>query len=174
MEILLEVSKYILPAVIVLLATIFIIKKFFDNDQKQRKFEQMVENQRITTPIKLQAYERIILFLERISPESIIMRVNKPGINVKTLHEFLLETIRAEYEHNLSQQMYVSSKAWEMVKNAKGNLIQMINSVADNLEDKSPSINLSQAILQKVIEMKKSPVYDAIEYLKGEVQEIIK
>lgn len=174
MDIFLELLKYILPALIVFLTTFYIVRKFFENDQKQKKFELMTANQKITTPIKLQAYERIILFLERISPESIIMRINTSGMNVKMLQEALHEAIRAEFEHNLSQQVYISPKAWEMVKNAKGNLLKLINTVADSIDGKSPSINLSQAILEKVIEMKKSPVYDAIEYVKSEVQEIIK
>ncbi len=98
------------------------------------------------TPLRLQAYERAILFLERISPENLIMRVNKSGFTCQQLQSELMQTIRSEFEHNLSQQIYISHGAWEMLKIARGRTIQLINSLAEKIPKDSPSINLSKAI----------------------------
>jgi len=173
MELFLELLKITIPSLIVFLTAYYIIKKFFENQEKQRKLEQLNESAKITTPIRLHAYERVILYLERISPDSIIMRLNQNVKTSKELQTELLNNIRSEFEHNLAQQLYISSKGWEMVKNAKGNLIKLINTVSEGVDGKSSPLTLSQAVLEKVIEMKKSPVYDAIEYLKQEVKEML-
>lgn len=173
MELLFELLKIIIPSFIVFYTAYKIIIGFFENQEKQKKQELVINNSKVITPIRLQAYERIILLLERISPDSIVMRHSQ---NVKTAQELqreLLIAIRAEYEHNLSQQIYVTSETWEMVVNAKGNLIKLINTVADGIEDNAPALKLSQAILEKVMEIKKSPVFDAIEKVKGEVRELM-
>lgn len=107
MEIL-EIIKYTLPAAIVFLTAYFLIMALIKNDQDKRKHEIILQNQKTVTPIRLQAYERIILFLERISLESLIMRTNKKGISSKELQASMLNTIRSEFEHNLSQQIYLT------------------------------------------------------------------
>ena len=174
MELFFELLKIIIPSFIVFITAFYIIKKFFKDQEKKREYDIIIAYNKFTLPMKIQAYERIILFLERISPDSIIMRLAQNVKTSKELQKELLETIRAEFEHNLSQQIYVSSNAWEMVKNAKGNLIKLINVVAEGIDDKSSALNLSQALLEKVIEMKKSPVFDALEFLKAEAKEILK
>jgi hypothetical protein len=169
MEIL-EVLKYTLPALIVFLTAYFIIRKFIDNEIKKRAFDLSSMNNDLITPVRLQAYERLALFLERISPEFLIMRTNLPGMTAKQLHTELLVVIRTEFEHNLSQQIYVSQKTWEIIKNCRGNLLKIINSSAAVVSPDSPSINLSKAILEKIMDMEQSPTDEALAYLKKEIQ----
>jgi hypothetical protein len=169
MEIL-EVLKYTVPSFIVFITAYFIIRKFIDNETKKRVFEQATRNQEMITPVRLQAYERLALFLERISPEFLIMRTNQPGMSSKQLQQELLSVIRSEFEHNLSQQIYVSAKAWEMVKNCRGNLTKIINSSMEVIKPDSPSINLSKTILEKIMDMEQSPTDEALEFLKKEIQ----
>ncbi|MBN2519659.1 MAG: hypothetical protein JXB17_04075 [Bacteroidales bacterium] len=172
MEIL-EVLKYTLPALIVFLTAYFIIHSFVKNDQERRRNEIRMLNQKTITPIRLQAYERIVLFLERISPESLIMRLNDPKIPSGQLQSDLLSAIRAEFEHNLSQQIYISNHAWEVVKSAKSNVIKIINSAADKIKPDSPSFELSKAILESMMEVNKSPNMVAIEFLKREMEQFL-
>lgn len=167
-----EILKYTIPSLIVFLTSYYVIRKFFENEESKRKYDMALANDKIITPLRLQAYERIILFLERISPESLIMRVNKSNMKSKELQTELLNNIRSEFEHNLSQQVYISQQAWEVTKNAKANMIKLINSVADGVDNHSPSLQLNQAILERVIDMKKSPTYDAIEFVKKEIQQV--
>ncbi len=165
----LEILKYILPSLVVFFTAYLLINKFINNDQQKRKLEIILNNQKIITPIKLQAYERLILFLERISSESLIVRVQHQGMTSKQLHIALLSTIRAEFEHNISQQLYITSQAWELVKASKENMIKLINDCAVNTNPKSSSIELSRTIIEKVMEKTKSPTSVAIDFLKKEM-----
>lgn len=165
----LEILKYVLPSLIVFLTAFLLIKQFTDAEKKRVEVNLLMKNKDIVTPLRLQAYERMALLLERISPESIIVRVNKSGMTVQDLQNEMLQTIRAEFEHNLSQQIYLSSKSWGVIKKARADLIQLINTSAAKVNSKEPSIKLSQLILETVIESKKSPTGDAIELLKKEV-----
>ena len=87
----------------------------------------------MVTPIRLQAYERMVLFMERINPESLILRTHQDGLNAKEFHVRLIKSIREEYEHNITQQMYVSVGAWNMVTNAKNNIVKLCNIVKSHL-----------------------------------------
>jgi hypothetical protein len=124
------------------------------------------------TPLRLQAYERTILFLERISPENLIMRVNKAGFTCQQLQAEMLHAIRSEYEHNLTQQIYISHGAWEMLKIARGRTIQLINSLSEKVTKDSPSINLSKAILETMVDEEKIPAADAIAFIKKEIGQL--
>lgn len=168
MEIL-DILKYTLPALIVFFTSYLLIKAFIQNDQEKRKHEIILQNQKTITPIRLQAYERVTLFLERVSLESLIMRTSKQGMTSKQIQTSMLNTIRAEFEHNLSQQVYMTSAAWELIKNAKSNTIKIINSSADHVKPGAPAIEFSRYILEKVIEMDKEPTKVALEYIKKEV-----
>jgi hypothetical protein len=172
MNVILEILKYILPSLVVFATTFYLVKKYFDGEEKKRQHQLFVNNQNMITPLRLQAYERLILFLERISPESLIMRINKPGFTCQQLQAELMNAIRSEFEHNLSQQIYVSAGAWEMLKNARGRTIQLINMMADKLQKDSPSINLSKAILETLVEEEKTPTSDAISYIKKETERL--
>jgi hypothetical protein len=172
MKDILEILKYTLPSLIVFLTVCYFLKKYFDNEDKKRNHESLLKNQDVITPLRLQAYERIILFLERISPESLIVRVNKPGYTSKELHTELISTIRIEWEHNLSQQLYISNKSWEVIKNARANVIQLINIAADKVKGDSKSITLSKEILSSLMTQEKIHTGDAIKFLKEEMNRI--
>lgn len=167
----LEILKYILPSVVVLLASYFAMKAFFDNEKNKRRIELRSSNQKLITPIRLGAYERLVLFLERIQPDSMLMRLQQKGMTSKDLQSDLLSLIRAEYEHNLSQQVYVTNQAWEVVKSAKENTVKIINMSAGKISPQASSFDLSKAILETVMQANKTPSTVAIEYLKNEVRQ---
>ena len=172
MDTLLEILKYLLPALIVFFTTFYMVRKYFDAEEKKRKHQSFLNNQNMITPLRLQAYERTILFLERISPENLIMRVNKTGFTVQQLQSELLQTIRSEFEHNLTQQIYISHGAWEMLKIARGRTIQMINSITEKLPKDAASIELSKAILESMVDEEKTPTADAISFIKKEISQL--
>jgi len=167
MEIL-EILKYTLPAVIVLIATYLLIKMMLKNDSDRRNKEIILQNQKTITPIRLQAYERTTLLLERIAPESLILRVNKQGFSAQQIHGEMLSAIRAEFEHNLSQQIYMSPQAWEVIKNARANTVKLINTSAGKVNPEAPALEFSTYLLERVMEMEKPPTQVAIDYLKQE------
>lgn len=166
-----DILKIVLPSLLVFLAGYLALSRLLRDEADRRKAERTFTNQRISTPIRLQAYERLVLFLERISPESMIVRVNQPGMTSQKLQTALLSNIRAEWEHNLSQQLYVSNEAWELTRNAKGNVIKLINICAEKIEPNAPSIVFSQKILEILVDLEQHPTSLAIDLLKKEVAE---
>jgi len=168
METFLEIIKYTLPSLIVFITAYYILKAQLENNEKSRRFELKLENQKVITPIRLQAYERLILLLERISPETLIIRVTISGKSNKQLQKELLQSIRAEFEHNLSQQLYVSTGAWDIVINARESIVKQINTFALNVKPEDSAIELSKEILENQINIKHLPARLAIDYLKNE------
>ncbi len=168
----LEILKYTLPALVVFLAVYLVLARMFKSQENQQKMEVVLENQRLITPVKLQAYERLILFLERISLESLIMRVNRPGMTVQQLHHEMLASIRSEYEHNLSQQLYISPAAWEVVKNARANMLKLINITSGKFKPEDSALNYSKSLMEELIEVEKQPTQAAIDFLKAEVARV--
>jgi hypothetical protein len=173
MEILPDILKITIPALIVFFTAWLILDKTIKNDQEKRRQEIILQNSRTVTPIKLQAYERIVLFLERISLESLIVRVSTPDMKATQLHSALLSTIRSEFEHNLSQQIYMSPQAWEVVRNARSGMIKIINTEAESMPVNAPAMVLSKQLLEKIMELDKEPTRVAIDYLKGEISRMI-
>ncbi len=173
MEILSDILKITIPALIVFFTAWILIRNLIRNDQDKRRQEIILQSSRTVTPIKLQAYERIVLFLERISLESLLLRVTTPDMTCAQLHSTLLTTIRSEFEHNLSQQIYMSPQAWEVVRNARSNTIKLINNESEKMPATATGIDLSKQLLGKVMELETEPTRAAIDYIKGEVARMI-
>jgi hypothetical protein len=173
MEITADILKITIPALIVFFTAWVLLRNMIKNDQDKRRQELILQNSRTVTPIKLQAYERIILFLERISLESLLVRVSSPDMTAVQLHSSLLNTIRSEFEHNLSQQIYMSQQAWEVVKNARSNMIKLINNEVEKMPKKATGMALSKQLLERIMELEKEPTRAAIDYVKSEVAKMI-
>ena len=169
MDVILEMFKYILPSVVVFATSYYLVKSFLDNGSKKRLSELRMANQSNITPIRLQAYERVVLFLERISPNTLIMRINKSGMTAARLQSELIKNIRGEFEHNLSQQIYMSNAAWEMVKTSKEEVIKLINIAATKVPNGASGNDLSQAIIEISLQVDKLPTIVTIEYIKREI-----
>ncbi len=169
---LLEILKYTIPALIVFFTAFFLIYMFLKNEEKKRRIELGMNYKDTILPLRLQSYERLVLFLERISPDSLVMRINRADLTVYQLQNELLNVIRSEFEHNLAQQIYVSSSAWEMVKAAKNSMIKLVNESATDFKADAKGMNLSKSVLENAMQLKNSPVYAALEFLKKEVREL--
>lgn len=173
MEAFIEILKIILPAAAVFFAAFFLVSRFLDNEQKRREFELKKSTQNLITPQKIQAYERVVIFLERINPNSLVIRVNKHGMNSRQLHQELVHAIKAEYEHNISQQIFISHNSWELVKTAKEEIIKLINISASKVAGDAPSNELAMMILNIAANVeKKLPHELALEYIKKEIAQI--
>ncbi|HOK26850.1 MAG TPA: hypothetical protein P5320_09395 [Bacteroidales bacterium] len=173
MEILRDILLVTIPSLIVFFTAYFLLRNLIKNDQDKRKQEIILQSNRTITPIRLQAYERLVLFLERISLESLIIRVHSPGMTAAQLQANLLTTIRSEFEHNLSQQIYVSPQAWEVVKNARSNIVKLINTEFEKLPENATGIDFSRKLLEKVMELEKEPTKAAVEFVKSEAARLI-
>jgi hypothetical protein len=171
MEILLEILKYTLPALVVFITAYYMFRSFLRQEEIKLQMQVSDRNRETVLPIRLQAYERLALLLERISPESIIMRVNKPGMTAKQLHTELLSSIRAEFDHNMSQQVYISNEAWEGILTARGKVIHLINTASDRVKDEATALTLSHQIFEMTMELKTQPTREAMQFLKKEMEQ---
>lgn len=169
MEIFLEIFKYTFPALLMLLLTYLILSNFVDNEEKRRLYLLRKKNQKSALPLRLQAYERLTLFLERITPNSLLVRQSSGSLNVKQYQQQLQKAIREEYEYNLSQQIYVSDEAWRMVVTAKSATVSIINNIASKLPADAPGVELSKKVLEECMNMNQLPTRAAINFLKQEI-----
>ncbi|HQQ95512.1 MAG TPA: hypothetical protein PLQ93_13240 [Bacteroidia bacterium] len=170
MDAFIEILKIILPAGAVFAAAFLIVKRFLDNEQQQRELDLKKSNQNLVTPLKIQAYERVVIFLERIHPSNLVVRVNKNGYSAQQLHMELIKAIKSEYEHNLSQQIYLSHGAWELVKNAKEEIMKLVNMTATRVAADRPSNDLAMMILNVASGLeKKLPNEIALDFVKKEI-----
>ncbi|HRG58002.1 MAG TPA: hypothetical protein PK323_03540 [Bacteroidia bacterium] len=171
MEDILDIFKYILPSVVTFLAAYFIIKAFLDREYKNKLMDLRMQNHSTITPIRLQAYERMTLFLERIALTQLITRVHKSGMSARLLQNEMVKTIRAEYEHNLSQQIYVTQQCWNSIKTAKEETIRAINIASTKVPDDAAGLDLINVIFELVTKVEKLPTDIALEQLKLEAKQ---
>jgi hypothetical protein len=167
---LLEILKYILPALVIFFTVYFLMKSFFDNENRKRELEISMEKIKMITPIKLQAYERLTILMERMTPNNLIFRVSQPGISASQLKIELIQDINNEYNHNVSQQIYVSHQAWQMVRIVKEEMINIINTAYSGLGPNAVGIDLSRAIFETLIKMETVPTNKALDFLRKEFQ----
>jgi len=172
MEAILDILKYILPSVITFLAAYLIIKRFLDNDYRKKSIDIRMQNQKIIQPIRLQAYERLVLLLERVSLPALVQRTHKQGMSARMLQSELLKAIRAEFDHNLSQQVYITNKSWDSVKTAKEETIKAINIAASRLNDDATGMDLINVIFDLITKVDRLPTDIAIDILKMEARQI--
>ena len=171
MESIIEIIKWLLPALLVFIAVWTVFENSRKSELKRHAFELRVKNKRATLPTQLQAHERMILFLERINPEALIMRLQRPNLTVQDLHAQLLKTVRQEWDHNVSQQLYLSDEAWQQIKIARENTVKLINTEAGKLKPTEPSIKLSQLIIEESTGSQ-MPTLMAIKTLKNDIRQL--
>jgi len=170
MDTLLEILKFTIPAVLLIIVLWIMLRTWSRQEEQRRKSEFNMHLSDEILPVRLQAYERIILLLERISPESIILRVSRPDHSARQLQQELLTGITSEFEHNMAQQTYVSTEAWDKVKTAKNQIIQLINECAAEVKPDAKGTTLGKLILERLAELENPPSQTAINSLKQEVK----
>lgn len=172
MEILEDLVKILLPAAIVLYAMYLTVRAFLNKEFERKLIDIKLKNTEIVLPVRLQAYERMCLFLERISPNNLILRLNNSMLSANDLHQLLLAEIREEYHHNLSQQVYMSDRAWSQIKTAMEEIITIINSAASSVAADGKSIDLAKAIFDRIIQQDLDPSSSALRFIKDEIRQV--
>ena len=167
---LLEIATYTLPAIITGGVAFGLLQKFFKNEENKRKFELLRENQRLGLPIRLQAYERIVLFLERINPINLMMRVEPNTLDPQSYATLLVHTIQTEYEHNIAQQIYFTQESWEIILKAKNSIITQIRRFSIEGEVASGE-ELRTKLLQELTQTESASAV-AISFIKEELKRV--
>ncbi|HNP18296.1 MAG TPA: hypothetical protein PKL31_07685 [Fulvivirga sp.] len=171
MDAIIEFGKLIIPAGLVLYAMYLIVKSFINGEIDKKRIEVRGKSIETVLPNRLHAYERVCLFLERISPNNLIVRLNNGNYTAKEFQQILLNEIREEYNHNVSQQLYMSEQAWELVKSCKEDLIVTINDAMGNLSAESTGVDLSKLIFERTLQKEHDPIQHALLTVKKEIWE---
>lgn len=167
-----ELLKISLPAIIVCYAVYLIVRTFVLRELEKIKLEQSFKNTETILPIRMQAYERMCLFLERIAPGNIIPRLNASGLTARELQTIILRDIREEFNHNLSQQIYMSDKAWNSVKLAMETNISLINEAADGLPQEASNMDLARAVFDQAYQSEQDDINTALAIVKEEIRKL--
>ncbi len=162
------ILRYTVPSLVVFLTAWYLLKEFFQQENKRRQANLMADRMRISLPLRLQAYERLALFLDRISANNLIVRVHRPELTARELQQQLIRNIRDEYAHNLSQQIYVSPQAWELIVRAYEEVIGQINALGAETNEEESATAFSQKLLEK--DLGRQLTQKAMEFLKQEAR----
>ncbi|OUJ73184.1 DUF7935 family protein [Hymenobacter crusticola] len=165
-----DLLKIILPALIVAGSVFLLIRQYLEKEQQRRLIELRLQSTKEVLPVRLQAYERVILLLERITPNNLLVRLNSAGQSASEFHRLLLQEVRAEYDHNLSQQLYMSPDAWEQVRQAKEHILGLINQAYQgiNTPQQARGTELAKRILEGLMADEADPTAQAISAVKRE------
>lgn len=142
-----EILKYCVPALCVLLATWIVMHKFYKSEAEKRLWELKRLSQKEISPLRMRAYERLSLLLERTTPEHMLIELNLGEMTILQVQQHLMRTIRMEYDHNLSQQIYVSDQVWEAILAARDQMVAFINTMAQQMPPESTALEYAKILI---------------------------
>ena len=166
-----ELLFYTLPALITGGVAYYFFHMFTQNEENRRRFLIMKENQKDALPLRLQAYERMTLFLERIDPTKLLIRIAPISNDKNDYANFVIAQIEQEFEHNLTQQIYMSDECWTIISTAKNSTIQMLRKAAMN-DSVVDADKFRESILSELFD-KPTPSSAGVAYIKNEVKNYI-
>lgn len=167
---LLQLFFYLLPALLVTGLAFYFFNLHTRNEEQRRKFLLQKENSKLAFPVRMQAYERMALFLERIAPGNLLVRITPFNEKKEDYAELLVKTIEQEFEHNLAQQIYMSDECWNVIKASKNATINNLRKTAadDGIENVT---EFRKKIISEVLEGD-SPSSTGLVYLKKEISRV--
>ena len=169
---LLDIIKLAAAGALVFLLVYLVIRPLLDKNRHYQLLELKKASIEKTLPLRLQAYERLVLFVERITPANLLLRAQVPGITASELQQMLSAEIRNEYHHNVSQQLYVNNVSWEVVKKIKEDTLSLINNVARSLPPDAPGIDMSKSILSHISSLEENPYDIALNVIKSDFHKL--
>jgi hypothetical protein len=171
-QILFQIALIVVPAGAVLMTAIYFMRREAARDLRELNIELKKERQKFFLPHRADAYQRAVLLMERIHPNSLVMRHHNPGLPAMALQTKLLEAIREEYEHNIAQQLYINPSTWAMVSKSKDETVKIINLAGNQMQPTSVGMDLAAKIFEIVGEVGTLPTEIAVEALKKDIQEL--
>ena len=172
MDIILEFGKILLPAALVLYTMYLTMKSVMAKEVLKVTAEYKSKASEAILPNRLQAFERMSLFLERLSPGNLVLRLNTGNLSAQELRHLMISEIREEYNHNLSQQIYMSDKSWKLIKNTVEDVIALISTSAEKLDENARSVELAKSIFNEIEKREVDPVEVTLTEVKAEIQEL--
>tara|TARA_B100000795_G_scaffold269708_1_gene260021 strand:- start:676 stop:1197 length:522 start_codon:yes stop_codon:yes gene_type:complete len=172
MEEFLNILMGIVPAVVVGVVSYMLINRFLEAETGRHVMEIKKETVRYSVPVRMQAYERMILLLERLDPVKAVNRVIQPGMTSRELQKKVIADLRNEFDHNITQQLYVSKTAWLEVKKAKDESMKILAITMSRTPDHGDAMGYTKMLIQVLAEVQSSPTGEAIEVVRREATKI--
>jgi hypothetical protein len=161
-----------IPTAAVILTAYILFKNLFEKDRRNFQLEMKKEREKHFLPLRVEAYQRFVLLMERISPNNLVMRKHNPGMPAKAQQQTFLEEIRKEFDHNIAQQIFISPECWRSVKDAKEETIKIFNLAASNLPATATGMDYAQKIFEITADISPLPSDIATDNLKKEMQRL--
>ncbi len=168
LSVILEIIKITVPALIVFATVYYLLKTYLDKQYQLRALEFRHKQQSTTIPLRLQAYERLSLFCERISISGLVLRLQEKDQTSAALRVAMLLTIQQEFEYNITQQVYVSEQLWQIIKISRDDTVNLINGIAEKVDPKAPSKELAGMMLKFMDNQPASALDKALVAIKKE------
>jgi hypothetical protein len=170
---LLEILKFVLAGVGVVYVAFYLLRPYLDKSESLQLMElkKTISNQ--TLPLRLQAYERIVLFVERANPANMLVRLNETGMSAAELHSIAVTEIRNEYQHNITQQIYVTSRAWTVVKRVKDDTLSVVTNAVKALPETASGLELSKTILAHLSHLEDNPYDIALKIIREDMEGLL-
>ncbi len=169
MDYIIDLLKILLPAGIVLYGMYLVVISFLSKERERMLVDLKTQNSQTILPIRLQAAERLCLFLERITPNNLVRRATPVAYSAAELHSHLLNEVRDEFNHNFSQQVYFSEETWEAVKRAVEEVTTIINLSRQMLNQDASGVDLAKAVFAQALERKNDTISYALKQVKSEI-----
>ncbi|HEY9001672.1 MAG TPA: hypothetical protein VIM89_09995 [Mucilaginibacter sp.] len=167
---LLDILKFTLAGIGTVYAAFYLIKPYLDKAESIQLMElkKTISNQ--TLPLRLQAYERIVLFIERVNPTNMLVRLNGTGLSAAELYSVIANEIRTEFQHNITQQVYVSNSAWTVVIRVKDDTLSVVTNAVKALPETATGLDLSKTILAHLSHLQDNPYDIALKIVREDMQ----
>lgn len=172
LEFLLDLLKLIIAGSAVFFIAYYTLRSEFDRRAQLRILEFKKETSGTTLPLRLQAYERLALLIERINPASLFVRSHVPGASVLEMQRILVSEIQNEFQHNVTQQVYTSDLVWSVVRRLKEDTISLINNSAQGLSAEDNAFALSKTVLTHLSTLETNPYDAALNLIRSEIREL--
>jgi len=166
-----ELLSYTIPSFVTGSVAYYFFLAHTKNEERKLRLTILRENQKQSLPIRLQAYERMALFLERINPSKLVLRITSVNNDINAYSQSLINTIEQEFDHNLAQQIYISEKCWSIIMSAKNATILIIQKTAEE-ESVTTAQDLREAIIKRILNSS-APSTTALAFIKDEVRNFI-
>jgi hypothetical protein len=170
--VMIDILKFTIPSLVVLLSVWIVMRYLLRGEEERRLWEMKKNTEKEVTPIRLRAYERLALLLERTEPEQLLSDLNLTQMTKAELEQRLLLNVRREWEHNMSQQIYVGDDVWAKVMKARDEIASFIHTMALQMPAESTTLDYAKVLMSAYRLNGTTPHQIAMEALKDEVRQM--
>jgi hypothetical protein len=170
---LLDILKYSIAGMGVVWVAFYLLKPYLDKQDQMQLLELKKSISSQTLPLRLQAYERMVLFIERVNPANMLIRLKAGDYTAAELHALVVNEVRNEYQHNITQQIYVSLRAWGVVKQLKNDTLSIVSNAAKALPENASGMELGKIILTHLGQLENDPYDIAIGLVRKDLDNIL-